>query len=355
MKKIQKNYTEEQIKFLKENYEHTDITREELVKLFNKEFNKKMAKSSLGFVLTKYKIIKDKKYHKKFPIFYTEEKLNFLRQHYEQTDTTREELTQMFNEKFKLDKSVSAIIHTLKRYKILKDEKYQKVTIRKYQRNVESAYTKEHADFIRKNYTENPNMTRKELLKLFNEKFNLNVSIFILGYIMNRYKLRRNRTGRALIYNHEVKQFIIKCVKEGLTKQECKEKCELEFERHFNKHSIGQVANKMGLSFEIYPKSEINKYFEDNPKIEDIIRKVVKRNPESKYHEILIRDKLIEKGYKNIKTLDIRIFCESKKIKINYLGKSLEEKRKRQREIQRERSKKKKFAERLNQEYDKNV
>jgi len=104
--KTQKNYTEEQINFLRHNYEFTNTTREELLKKFNEKFNENTCKSTLGFVLSKHKILKDRKYHKRCTTLYDEEKVNFLRQHYECTDTTKKELTQLFNENFKLNKSI---------------------------------------------------------------------------------------------------------------------------------------------------------------------------------------------------------------------------------------------------------
>ena len=350
--KKMKKYTKKQIDFLRQQYSHTSVTREGLVEQFNKKFNENVGKSTLGFVLSKHKILKDKKFHKGLSTFYDEEKLKFLIQNYKSTDITREELTQMFNEKFKLDKSVSAIIHTLKRHKILKDDEYREAVNKKYQRKAISAYTEVHINFIKKNYTENTDMTRKKLLKLFNEWFGLDISIFQLCYIINRYKLGRSSVGRSPIYNYEVKQFIKKCIEEGLTKQECKEACEKEFERHFNIQSMGQATNKMGMIFRNPFQIGINKFFEERVEIEEMIRKLVKKNFKSTYHNILIRDMIIEKYEKNIKSIDICNFCEIKKIKINVHGKTKEEKSERSRERYKTRKKRRIVTERLNDDYN---
>ena len=274
-KKRTKGYSEEQIDFLKQQFTHTFITRKELTEKFNKKYNTDISYSTLGRLLTKYKILKDKKYYKPIPTFYDDKKLNFLRQQYEHTDITGEELTQMFNAEFETDKTVISIVHTLKRYKILKDKKFQCKVAKKYQRNAQLVYTQKHADFIRKNYTEKPDVRGKEILKLFNKKFGLNISIINLWYIMNRYGLRRQRLGPALIYNHKVKQFIIKCIKEGMMRQECKDACEKEFERCFNITTLGKIANKMGLSFNNHPNKEINKFFEGHKEIEKDRKSVV--------------------------------------------------------------------------------
>ncbi len=331
-KKKTREYSEEEISFLKEQFTHTFTTRKELIKMFNEKFNVSMAYSTLGMVLTRNKILKDKKFHRSIARFYDEEEIDFLRQHYEHTDTTREELKQLFNENFKLDKSVSAILHILKKHNIIKDEEHRKESAKKYQRRAESIYTKEHADFIRENYTEDLSIARKSFLKLFNKHFSMDITIFQLGYIMNRYDLRRERTGRALIYTPEVKQFMKKCVEDGLTKQECKDECEKKFERHFNRQSIGQVVNKMGLNFKIPSAIEIDSFFEEYEEIEEFIKKVVNKNLKCTYHSILIRDAIIEKYEKNIKVLDICTFCEMKNIKINHVGKTRKEKAEKQRE-----------------------
>ena len=54
-------------------------------------------------------------------------------------------------------------------------------------------YTNEQIDWIRQNY---PLYSRKELIELFNEKFNMNISISTFKGIRNHYNIFCGRSGR---------------------------------------------------------------------------------------------------------------------------------------------------------------
>lgn len=339
-----KTFTKKQINFLREEYTHTTITREDLAKKFNKKFGENVAKTVIRDVLSKYKILKDKQYHKKWkalPLIYNDTRLKFLSQNYERTDFTKKELTQLFNKKFNMNQTVSAIESALREYCIKKIKKYREIVAKKYPREVQFLYKKKHIDFIRKNYTEKEGALKTEFLPLFNEKFGLNLNFSKLGYLIHRYKLRKHDKGRGTIYTPKVKQFIRKCVEEEMTKQECKEACEKEFARHFVRESVGMVASRMGLRFRCYPKTETDIFFEERSKeIVELIKNIKKKNLKDSYQALLVRDKIICEYQINVRVLDILIFCEKRHIKIRCPGQSLEERRagaKESQQIQRNR------------------
>lgn len=173
-------------------------------------------------------------------------------------------------------------------------------------------YTKEMIKWIRKNYTKNPDMTRKELLPLFNKQFNKDISMMLLNSVITKYKLAKG-VGR-LKYTPRIKKFILKCVKKRMTRNECKIECEKKFNKKFNETNIGLVAKKMGMGFGDASK-QMDAVF-DISEVEELIKSIIKKNPESTRQVILIRDMLIEKYDKNISSLNIRKFCERKNIKL---------------------------------------
>lgn len=266
----------------------------------------------------------------KIGYYYTEEQINFLRQEYTYTPITKKELREKFNKKFNEARSKLAIVNIISKNKIKKDKKY-----RNQSRERGVKYTNEHSEYIRRNYTEKPTTTQQELLKMFNKEFNFSISVFTLGMIISKNKL-----AKGPIYTDEVKQFIIKCVKEGMRKQDCKEACEAKFKRHFYKQNIGKVVNEVGLSFAYGPLMLIDKFFEEHEGVEKLIQRVIKKNLKSKYQDILIRDAIIEKYEINTSTRDILKFCESKNIKITYLSQEIIEKRKKERRVERLKRKK---------------
>ena len=197
----------------------------------------------------------------------------------------------------------------------------------------EPKYTREHADFIRSNYTENRFMKRRELLEIFNKRFNLNISVIVLGFIIDKYDLVRQHRGSNIPkFTPTVKIFIRRCVGGGMSSQECKDACEKKFERPFNRNTISQVANRMGITFRTSRGERLANFFKEYPRVEKRIRRLVKKNPYSRWHDILIRDMIIEKYKKGVKTTEVRLFCLVKKIKINVIGQTLKQKNKKLRE-----------------------
>lgn len=173
-------------------------------------------------------------------------------------------------------------------------------------------YTKEMIKWIRKNYTKNPDMTRKELLPLFNKTFNMNINIMLMDSVISRYKLASG-FGRTK-YTPKIKRFILKCVKKRMTRKECRIECEKKFGKKFDETNIGLMAKKMGIGFGDAAK-KMDAVF-DIPEVEELIKDIIKKNPKSTQQIILIRDILIEKYDKNISSSNIRKFCERKNIKL---------------------------------------
>lgn len=201
-----------------------------------------------------------------------------------------------------------------------------------------SVYTKEHVDFIRANYTENRFVKRIELLELFNKHFNLNINILNLGFIINKYNLVRQHSGSGYSkFTPIVKLFIRKCVEKRMSSQECKDACERKFERPFNRNTISQVASKMGIAFITSRGERLDDFLKKYPKIENKIRRLIKKYPNSRWHDILIRDMIIEKYEKGVKTTEVRLFCLVKKIEINVIGRTLKQKSEKNNECSRRR------------------
>lgn len=199
-----------------------------------------------------------------------------------------------------------------------------------------SVYTKEHVDFIRANYTKNRFVKRIELLELFNKHFNLN--ILNLGFIINKYNLVRQHSGSGYSkFTPIVKLFIRKCVEKRMSSQECKDACERKFERPFNRNTISQVASKMGIAFITSRGERLDDFLKKYPKIENKIRRLIKKYPNSQWHDILIRDMIIEKYEKGVKTTEVRLFCLVKKIEINVIGRTLKQKSEKNNECSRRR------------------
>lgn len=120
------------------------------------------------------------------------------------------------------------------------------------------------------------------------------------------------------VYTKKVIDFIRKCIKEGMSRRECKRTCEVEFQRYFNKDYLNQKVKKMGL------------YFKDGFNINDIhpilkkksTKKFLlshkKRNP---YKKRLVthffRDLLIEKYETYVTIRDLKFFCRINRISLD--------------------------------------
>lgn len=179
-------------------------------------------------------------------------------------------------------------------------------------------YTDEHKKFIRINYTDNPNCTRREMVISFNKHFGLNINTINLNYVIDKYDLARQRK-HSIIFDDDVKLFITKCIEDGMSKKDCKKACDLEFRRSFNFNTIGQIANKLGLHFRFYPKTKADLFFENTPDIEKVVRKIIMKNSTRSYNYqlLLLRDEIISKYELNLTLPGIAIYCNRKDIELN--------------------------------------
>jgi hypothetical protein len=106
----------------------------------------------------------------KQPKIYTKERVDFLRENYENSDLSREELTNLFNEKFNLDVSTTAISASLK------DNKIKKAKGVKKKSGSPKIYTQKIIDFMILCASKGMNriQAREECQKEFEMPFNRN-------------------------------------------------------------------------------------------------------------------------------------------------------------------------------------
>jgi hypothetical protein len=121
--------------------------------------------------------------------------------------------------------------------------------------------------------------------------------------------------ARPTIITKREKKFILGCVKQGMGKLETLKAFQVEFQIPISVHTIIKIVYDEGLHF--YPKKILNL---DSvfvmPNITIVVKKLIKENQHSGYHDILIRDKLIEDFGKNIPLDQIRYFCAVKNLQI---------------------------------------
>jgi len=148
------------------------------------------------------------------PKIYTKERIDFLRKSYENSDLSREEITDLFNEKFNLDINMGAISTVLKDNKIKKNK-----------------------DFKVKS---------------------------------------RKKTGRpSLIYTKKVVDFMKICASKNMNKSQAIEECQKEFEMGFKRSSFGQIAVKHNIRFAISNLLSIKDIPEE---VQDFIKKNLKKD-----------------------------------------------------------------------------
>ncbi len=103
---------------------------------------------------------------------WTDEYVNFIQQNLDKTDN---ELTKLFNRKFNLNKKPVDVKRCRLRYIGKKRKRYH-------------FYTEEEIDFL----LNNNHLPKRQLTKLFNEKFHLKKTHTQLVQIIVQYKRRRN-------------------------------------------------------------------------------------------------------------------------------------------------------------------
>ncbi|CAK7002407.1 HNH endonuclease signature motif containing protein [Tissierella sp.] len=109
---------------------------------------------------------------------YTQEELDYLRKIADMTGRTNKEITEMFNLKFNKNKTVDAIIGAKSRYKI---KSYTRI------------YTEEQLNYLREI---TPGRTKKEITKMFNERFNDNRTEKGIDSIRKDKGILTGNTGR---------------------------------------------------------------------------------------------------------------------------------------------------------------
>jgi hypothetical protein len=134
-------WTTEQVKFLKNNY--SQFSNKKLVKLFNKEFNLERSRSSIQNKGHKMGLEKEDWWGKK-----TEE---FLKENYSKINNKK--LTKIFNNKFNYNRDRKTITAKANRMGLVKDNWWEEKEV----------------EFLKKNF---PDKSDKEVVKLFNKKFN---------------------------------------------------------------------------------------------------------------------------------------------------------------------------------------
>ena len=139
-------YTEEEIKFLKDNY--LDYSYKDLTKFYNEKFNHNKQEKTIRIYLNKYLHLRKKEQD------YTKEQIEWIRSYFLNHSQTETKLA--FNKKFNQNRSVHAINHVVKGiYKT-------------------HHFTKEQEDFI-VNEAAKKNATWKNVTKNFNTRFNTNL------------------------------------------------------------------------------------------------------------------------------------------------------------------------------------
>lgn len=110
--------------------------------------------------------------------WYTQEEIDYLKEIGDGTNRTNKEITEMFNKKFNKNKTVDAIIGAKSRYNI---KSYTRV------------YTEEQLNYLREI---TPGRTRKEITKMFNERFNDNRTEKGIDSIRKDKGILTGNTGR---------------------------------------------------------------------------------------------------------------------------------------------------------------
>ncbi|MDR2457533.1 MAG: hypothetical protein LBD41_03530 [Clostridiales Family XIII bacterium] len=149
--------TKEQSDFLRDNFE---LNRVELTRLFNKKFKQNKSVTSIMNWLHTHGLVK------RNCLPFTDEQIDFLRDNHE---LNRIKLTQLFNKKFRQNRSLGSIRWCLTTRGFI---------IRKIKR-----YTDKQIDFLR----DNIELSRVELTRLFNETFNENRTV---SAIINQLHLK---------------------------------------------------------------------------------------------------------------------------------------------------------------------
>lgn len=138
--------TDEQVKFLKENY--NQFRYKELAEMFNRRFNEQKKLTQIKIACRKYDLKKER-------ISYTDEQIEFIKNTYK--GITHEELTKRFNKKFNIKRTVIQIKNVC--------------AVRNFLDNRDIRYTEEQIKWLR----DNVNGKRwTEITALFNERFSKN-------------------------------------------------------------------------------------------------------------------------------------------------------------------------------------
>jgi len=123
--------------------------------------------------------------------------------------------------------------------------------------------------------------------------------------------MKKRKPGKPVIYTKEVFEFMKKCADKGLTINETREKCELEFEHPFSLDTLKMVAGKKRIHF-VGRRLGFN--FDDINKEKLALIKKYKH-----LKNWIIRDKLIEKFGEGMITTEINKIV--RKLEVDELNK----------------------------------
>ncbi|OLS02408.1 HNH endonuclease signature motif containing protein [Tissierella creatinophila] len=170
---MRKVYTDEHIDYLKEI--SLGKNNREITKLFNAKFDMDKGESAIRNLRNKHRI---KCANNGLVQMYKEKHIDYLRKI--APDRTNEEITELFNKKFNMNKSPGAIASIKYKNKISSFD-------------IPKEYTKEEVNYLRKiSYGK----TNKEITQMFNKKFNSNRNESGIHCVRMKYKIYTGDDGR---------------------------------------------------------------------------------------------------------------------------------------------------------------
>jgi hypothetical protein len=105
-------------------------------------------------------------------------------------------------------------------------------------------YNDKHIEFL-KDIT--PGRYNNEITKLFNEKFNMNVTEVAIKTLRAKHKIKSNVPTRKIIYTEEQLNYLRKLCKEGLFNKEITERFNNKFNLNKTESAIDNIRAKYGI------------------------------------------------------------------------------------------------------------
>lgn len=228
-------YTKDMIEFINQN---KNLTYSQIAKKFNEQFNTKRTKDQIRFKM--YQLFKNER--RLNPHHYTEEQEAFLR---ECSYLPYKEVCSMFNDSFGTDLSESAIVSKMNKSMGIK-------------KSTRAYFSDEEISWIK---SQPVNVTRTRLLKMFNDKFNRNVSEPTFFKFLYDNSIRMDKRHH---YTQEQNEFL----KRNIGKYTYGELTKLfnkKFGCNVSKCSLtGQCINYLKIHRECNTKNHLDIYTERN-------------------------------------------------------------------------------------------